>query len=106
MSFRHSWGTTAVIAVPLLMDTTCFAKAPTGESAKQPQIRVLKSQIIWDRSPHNAFTDLIRWKSHWYCSFREGSTHASYDGKVRILRSDRGEKWESFAHFCGKHAFQ
>ncbi len=100
MSFGNSWGTTAVIAVPLLMYTICFAKTPTGEPAKQPQIRVLKSQMIWDRSPHNAFTDLIHWNSHWYCSFREGSAHSSYDGKVRILRSDDGEKWESFAHFA------
>ena len=27
---------------------------------------------IWDRAPHSAFTDLIRFKDRWFCSFREG----------------------------------
>ncbi|MBA4016490.1 MAG: hypothetical protein C0483_04825 [Pirellula sp.] len=58
--------------------------------------------MIWDASPHNAFTDLIRWKNHWYCSFREGSEHASYDGTVRILSSADGENWVSFAQFVEK----
>ncbi|WP_145084022.1 exo-alpha-sialidase [Anatilimnocola aggregata] len=67
--------------------------------ASLPRIRVLNSKLIWDAAPHNAFTDLIRWKDRWYCSFREGIAHASYDGKVRILRSEDGKTWESLVQF-------
>jgi hypothetical protein len=56
---------------------------------------------IWDKAPHNAFTDIIRYKSFFYCAFREGINHVHRDttgnGKVRILRSKNGEIWESAA---------
>jgi hypothetical protein len=64
----------------------------TGEGFK-----ILKVERIWDRSPHNAFTDLIRHKNHWYCAFREGKSHVSEDGKLRVIRSADGETWESVA---------
>lgn len=57
-------------------------------------------KMIWDRAPHNAFTDLLRFGEHWYCSFREGSAHSSVDGTARILRSPDGQQWESVAHFA------
>lgn len=50
---------------------------------------------IWDRAPHNAFTDLVRWKEHWYCCFREGTGHAAGAGTIRVLTSTDGETWES-----------
>jgi hypothetical protein len=43
---------------------------------------------------------LIHWKGRWYCSFREGSEHASYDGKVRILSSADGDQWTPAAEFA------
>jgi hypothetical protein len=52
---------------------------------------------IWDRSPHNAFTDLIRWHGKWYCTFREADGHVGGDGKLRVLESADGKKWESAA---------
>lgn len=100
MFVNKAWAAAATIAVPLLLSRTCFAKAPSDDTPQQPPLRTLSSRMIWDASPHNAFTDLIRWKDRWYCSFREGSAHASYDGKVRILQSDDGEKWESLAQFA------
>jgi hypothetical protein len=51
--------------------------------------------MIWDAAPHNAFTDLTRWRDHWYCSFREATAHSSYDGAARVLVSEDGRKWES-----------
>lgn len=27
---------------------------------------------IWDQAPHNAFTDLVRWRERFYCAFRAG----------------------------------
>ncbi|MFC5413139.1 sialidase family protein [Larkinella bovis] len=53
---------------------------------------------IWDQATHSAFTDLIRFKGAFYCSFREGSGHIpGTDGKVRILKSTTGKDWESVA---------
>lgn len=55
--------------------------------------------MIWDQADHNAFTDLIRFKSAFYCTFREGKSHVPNDttqnGKIRILKSADGKKWES-----------
>lgn len=58
-------------------------------------------QKIWDKGSHNAFTDIILFKSHFYCSFREGVSHVPKDtvenGKIRILKSANGKSWESVA---------
>jgi len=45
---------------------------------------------IWDRAPHNAFTDLIRFQGRWVCVFREGAGHRSHDGRVRVIASADG----------------
>jgi hypothetical protein len=52
---------------------------------------------IWDQAPHSAFTDLIRYQDRWLCTFREGAGHASGPGKIRIISSADGAKWESLA---------
>jgi hypothetical protein len=52
---------------------------------------------IWDKAPHNAFTDLVRWHDRWYCAFREGDNHADSQGKLRVITSKEGAKWESAA---------
>ncbi|MBK8001553.1 MAG: exo-alpha-sialidase [Verrucomicrobia bacterium] len=52
---------------------------------------------IWDQAPHNAFTDLIRYKNEWFCVFREGQGHVSPDGKLRVLRSRDGDTWNPAA---------
>lgn len=61
----------------------------------------VKVSKIWDKAEHSAFTDLIRFKGNFYCSFREGTGHVpggnGRDGTVRILRSADGESWESVA---------
>lgn len=44
-------------------------------------------------APHNAFTDLVRWKDEWYLTFRAASTHTSADGKVMLIRSPDLETW-------------
>ena len=35
-------------------------------------IKIVEIRKIWDAAPHNAFTDLERFKGEWYCAFREG----------------------------------
>ncbi|MBP90376.1 MAG: hypothetical protein CMJ64_27335 [Planctomycetaceae bacterium] len=52
---------------------------------------------MWDKAPHNAFTDLIRFKDRWYCVFREGKGHVSPDGALRVITSMDGDEWESAA---------
>ena len=60
-------------------------------------MKLINVRKIWDRAPHNAFTDLIRFNNRWYCAFREGQGHVSADGVGRILVSDDGEQWASAA---------
>lgn len=54
---------------------------------------------IWDKAPYNSFTSLIRFNHAFYCAFREGTSHVSAknDGRIRILRSADGGKWNSIA---------
>lgn len=60
-------------------------------------MRILEARKIWDRAPHNAFTDLVRFDHHWYCAFREGLSHVSDDGRLRVIRSGNGDTWSSVA---------
>lgn len=46
---------------------------------------------------HNAFTDLIEWKSAYYLCFRHGAAHGSMDGEIRIMRSTDARVWEPCA---------
>ena len=58
---------------------------------------LVDARKIWDQAPHNAFTDLIRFKDRWLCVFREGKTHVSPDGVLRVLGSSDGQTWTSDA---------
>lgn len=68
----------------------CALAAP-ARAAKPELLSVTR---IWDRGNHNAFTDLIRWRGHWYCTFREADGHVGGDGKLRVLASVDGIVWE------------
>lgn len=59
--------------------------------------RLISVKKIWDQAPHNAFTDLIRFKGQFYCVFREGTGHAEGEGQLRVLVSSDGEQWKSAA---------
>lgn len=66
-------------------------------------------QKIWDNGSHCAFTSLIRFKGRYYCSFREGVTHifdeqGNAEGKIRILVSDDGKRWEALP-LIGKEGY-
>jgi len=60
-------------------------------------VQLVDARKIWDQAPHNAFTDLIRFRGAWYCVFREGKGHVSPDGALRVITSVDGVKWESAA---------
>ena len=57
--------------------------------------------MIWGRAPHNAYTDLVRFRDRWFCVFREGTLASSPDGTLRVLTSLDGEAWESVAQVAG-----
>ena len=76
-----------IIAIAFVILPTSVTK--TAEPAKPILVDV---QRIWDKAPHNAFTDLIRHKDLWYCVFREGSGHVSPDGSLRVITSVDGKQ--------------
>ena len=65
--------------------------------AAESEAELVEVRKIWDKAPHNAFTDLIRFKGTWFCVFREGEGHASPDGALRVITSSDGADWESSA---------
>nr|BAL52358.1 hypothetical conserved protein [uncultured Planctomycetota bacterium] len=71
--------------------------ASAGAEPKPTQAQLLEVRKIWDAAPHNAFTDLIRYKGEWFCCFREGKGHAGDPGRIRILVSTDTKHWQSVA---------
>ena len=64
---------------------------------QQVTMRLHEVRKIWHAAPHNAFTDLIRHQDRWFCVFREGASHVSADGALRVITSVDGTTWESAA---------
>jgi hypothetical protein len=83
-----------LLASYLLLPALLSAADDAGAAAA-PEI--LSLARIWDRGPHNAFTDLIRWRGRLYCVFREADAHVGGDGRLRVLASNDGTEWESIA---------
>jgi hypothetical protein len=91
-----------VLPVVLLFLSPCLGLAADGPAAKpKPAVTAVK---IWDQAPHNAFTDLVRFQDRWFCVFREGKSHVSPDGTLRIITSTDGVKWESAALITSKNS--
>ncbi|GEM_PF-376620 len=65
---------------------------------------IVAGKKIWDKAPHNAFTDLVFFKDRWFCVFREGKGHVSPDGALRVISSADGEKWDSVALVSSKNS--
>lgn len=67
---------------------------------------MIDEHLIWDlsRIDHERkrleFTNVIRFKGQWFCSFREADYHGSHpSARMRLLRSDDWKNWESVALF-------
>jgi len=85
--------------------TECFGEA-AGEAAEEENVahtspEILSVRKIWDRGTHNAFTDLVRFRGKWYCTFREAEGHVKGDGRLRVIVSGDGETWTSAALLAG-----
>jgi hypothetical protein len=83
----------------LLSLAASSAGAATGSTTKAEILEVRK---IWDEGRHNAFTDLVRWRDRWWCTFREAEDHVGGDGAIRVLTSTDGKTWESAARLTEK----
>lgn len=87
----------------MLLAVLCAASIASPASAQSPAAapegkpELLSVKKIWDQAPHNSFTDLIRVKDQFLCTFRESQAHVGGDGKIRVLASPDGERWESLA---------
>ncbi len=69
-----------------------------GAAAAAPAPEIVSVKKIWGgEGLHCAFTDLIRYKGEWLCTFREGQGHVSDTGTIRVIGSRDGERWESLA---------
>jgi hypothetical protein len=71
------------------------ALIPTSSPAADPEL--VSVEKIWDRAPHSAFTDLVRWRGQWHCTFREANAHVGGDGRIRVLESSDGRRWQPIA---------
>lgn len=71
--------------------------ASAAVAAPPPDAEIVYHDKVWDRAPHSAFTDLIRYHDRWFLAFREASTHVSGDGAIRILTSADFEHWQDAA---------
>lgn len=95
-SFTRKNGLFVLFILCSICSMNCLqVKAQENENS----LTLIKVQKIWDKAPHNAFTDLIRYKDRWFCVFREGKAHNSSDGSLRIITSTNGEEWETAAQF-------
>ena len=74
------------------------------EEGWPPQATLVDARKIWDEAPHNAFTNLIRFKDEWFCVFREGQGHVSPDGALRVITSTDGVEWTSAARITSDTA--
>ena len=77
----------------LILSSFCIRHSSSGA----PHAELVSVKKIWDRAPHNGFTDLIRFHDQFFCCFREGLDHVGGDGVIRILASRDGEVWEDCA---------
>jgi hypothetical protein len=88
----------------VLLAIAVFLPAGSTSLRGEDEARLIGVKKIWDQSPHNAFTDLVRFQDRWFCVFREGEGHVSPDGALRVITSTDGETWESAARIESPHS--
>lgn len=93
--YRQQFASVSTLTIVCLL--AAGIQAGLTAKADDPQPELVQVTKIWDQAPHNAFTDLVRWRDRFYCAFREGQGHAGDRGKLRVLESATGEDWKSVA---------
>lgn len=87
------FGVATFLIASLATDAADAGKGKTPATGAE----LVSVRKIWEHAPHNAFTDLIRFRNEWFCVFREGEAHVSPDGALRVITSSDGERWVSAA---------
>lgn len=87
---------TACIKVSLVL-AAMVASLASGMLCRAAAPEIVSVKKVWDQGNHNAFTDLIRFREAWFCTFREADDHVGGDGRLRVITSRDGEAWESAA---------
>lgn len=95
MIVQHSSSLAEFVALGILLTLSTVPAATAAHVSTNAEL--VEVHKIWDRAPHNAFTDLVRYRDRWYCVFREGQAHVSDDGSLRVIRSTDGTAWDSAA---------
>ncbi|MBL9203053.1 MAG: hypothetical protein JNL39_21270 [Opitutaceae bacterium] len=85
------------LRLALLASLASLASFPSLAAPAAVTAEILEVKKIWDAGHHNAFTDLVRWRERWWCTFREAEDHVGGDGAIRVLTSADGVRWESAA---------
>lgn len=70
----------------------CILQACSKNSTPNPNLEV---RTIWTNKSYCAFTDIIKFHDRWFCVFREGVSHLSANGFIRVLVSDDSNEWKS-----------
>ena len=83
--------------LPLLVATVAWAPGALHGADPTAKPTLVSVKKIWDKAPHCAFTDLLRWKKKWLCCFREATGHGGDNGTVRVITSPDGGNWNSLA---------
>lgn len=80
-----------------LFITLSLSYCDTARAAEPISLELVSAKKVWDEAPHNAFTDLVRFKDKWFLTFREAPGHVATPpaGDIRVLSSKDGETWES-----------
>jgi hypothetical protein len=85
--------------VAFLLANAISITLAVGAATPTPAAEIVEVRKIWDQPGHQSFfTDLLRFRGQWICTFREAATHSSDDGRIRFVQSSDGEQWTSTAH--------
>lgn len=60
-------------------------------------MQLLSLHTLAEHAEHQAFTDLAVLDAGLFCVLREGASHVSPDGCIRVLHSSDGQQWQSAA---------
>ncbi|WP_395742008.1 exo-alpha-sialidase [Prosthecobacter sp.] len=83
-----------LLAASLLLTPCLHAQAPAAAPAPFTA-ELVSVEKIWDKAPHNGFTDLTRFQNLFYCCFREGSdaNATKGEGAIHMMISASGKTW-------------
>ncbi len=84
-------------ALFVLVVLSAILPTATASASDVAAPEIVSVEKIWDQAKYNSFTDLIRFKDRWWCTFREAEEHGPSFGKVRLIVSDDGDTWTSAA---------